>query len=59
MFEKADITKKDVVRLGIDEQAMAKGYMEMGAINLELTEEMYHWETEATYTTEEFVGDKK
>ena len=42
--------------IGLDLNKMAQGYMDMGDINLEIAEQDYHLETEATYSTEKFIG---
>lgn len=41
--------------VGLDIDAMAMGYVSMGDINLEIANEMYHLETEATYSVEDAI----
>ncbi len=42
--------------VGLDLDKMAQAYMDMGDINLELSQESYHLETEATYLIEKAIG---
>ena len=42
--------------VGLDLDKMAQAYMDMGDINLEIAEQDYHLETEATYTVENVIG---
>lgn len=56
MFEKSFRKDEDKVEIvGIDHEAMAKAYEEMGEINLSIANEDYHLETESTYTVENFI----
>ena len=50
-----ELLKEKVIGLDLDK--MAQAYMDMGDINLEIAnEEMYHLETEATFTIEKAIG---
>ena len=42
--------------VGLDLDKMAQAYMDMGEINLELSGEMRHLESEAEFITEKFIG---
>ena len=41
--------------VGLDIDAMAMGYALMGDLNTEIANEMYHLETEATYSVEKAI----
>lgn len=43
--------------VGLDVEAMAMGYALMGDLNTETANEMYHLETEATYSVENAIKD--
>lgn len=59
MFARLENIRNEKVKLNIDVEAMARGYQEMGELNLQLVNEVYHLETEATYTIENFIGVDK
>lgn len=41
--------------VGLDVETMAMGYALMGDLNTEIANEMYHLETEATYSVENAI----
>ena len=49
-----ELLKEKVIGLDLDK--MAQAYMDMGDINLEISGEMYHLETETTFTIEKVIG---